>query len=53
MDESLRRKRVEAGRKGGKIGGKAKVKKGFAVRKDIARQNAQKTNAKKRAEHQF
>ncbi len=30
-DKELSRKRAEAVRKGGKIGGKAKVKKGFAL----------------------
>jgi general stress protein YciG len=31
MDESLSKKRAAAGRKGGKKGGRAKVKKGFAT----------------------
>lgn len=48
MDKSLSEIRAEAGRKGGLKGGKAKVKKGLAFHKEVARRNALETNKKKR-----
>jgi hypothetical protein len=53
--ESLSEKRARAGRIGGKIGGKAKVAKGFSFHRDLARENARKTNEKlaRRVEVEF